>query len=90
MRRERERERESKKKKREEWKKEPWHLAQLPFRRSFFADSSRPWFPGLVEIQQVFKRAYARWKSPEYSLVGIEWVKGVGKGSRLVERREIV
>lgn len=62
------------KRRREEWKKEPWHLAQLPFSRSFFRDSSRPWFPGLVEIQQVFKRAYARWKSQ--GIAGIEWAKG--------------
>lgn len=55
------------------------------FSRSFFRDSSRPWFPGLVEIHQVFKRAYARWKRRDTALVSSEQ-KGGGRRDRRVER----
>lgn len=52
------------------------------FSPSFFRDSSRPWFPGLVEIHQVFKRAYARWKRRDTAPVSSEQKgeKGIGEG----------
>lgn len=56
------------------------------FSRSFFRDSSRPWFPGFVEIHQVFKRAYARWKRRDTALVSSEQ-KGGSRRDRWREGR---